>query len=93
MVSTVVLLNVEPDLVNETAEALSQIQGISEVFSVAGRYDLVAILRVATNERLADVVTSEMLKVEGIVSSETLIAFKVFSQHDLEHMFSIGLDE
>jgi len=49
MVSTVVLLNVEPDLVNETAEALSQIQGISEVFSVAGRYDLVAILRVATN--------------------------------------------
>lgn len=93
MVSTVVLLNVEPIKVNEVAEELSKIEGISEVFSVAGRYDLVAIVRVATNERLADLVTSEMLKVEGIVDSETLIAFKTFSRHDLEHMFSVGFDE
>jgi len=93
MVSTVVLLKVEPAKVNEVAGSLSTIQGISEVFSVAGQYDLVAIVRVANNERLADLVTSEMLKVEGIIDSETLIAFKVFSKHDLERMFSVGFDE
>lgn len=92
MVSTVVLINVDPSQVNEAANQLSQIAGVSEVFSVAGRYDLVAIVRVATNEKLAETVTEKMLKVPGIVRTETLIAFKVFSQHDLERMFSIGLE-
>ncbi|MEM7126924.1 MAG: Lrp/AsnC ligand binding domain-containing protein [Chloroflexota bacterium] len=92
MVSTVVLINVEPNKVNEVAEALVSIDGISEVFSVAGRYDLVAILRVKTNEELAQLVTEKMLTVSGIVNSETLIAFKVFSNYDLENMFGIGMD-
>ena len=68
-------------------------KGITEVFSVGGRYDLVAILRVVDNDTLAELVTEEMLKVNGIVDSETLIAFRVFSRHDLESMFSIGLEE
>lgn len=93
MVSSIVLLNVERDRINAIAEQLTQLDGITEVFSVAGRYDLVAVLRVSNNEALADLVTSKMLQVEGITHSETLIAFKVFSRHDLESMFSIGMNE
>jgi DNA-binding Lrp family transcriptional regulator len=60
---------------------------------VAGRYDLVAIIRVKNNDGLSELVTHHMLKVEGILKSETLIAFRVYSRHDLEGMFSIGLGE
>lgn len=92
MVSAIVLLNTERDLINQVAENLTNLSGISEVFSVAGQYDLVAILRVSNNEALADLVTSKMLQIEGIIDSETLISFKAFSKHDLEAMFSIGLE-
>ena len=90
MVSAVVLLNVERNQINEVAEQLAAIEGISEVHSVAGRYDLVAILRVRTNEELADLVTAQMLKLDGIQSTETLIAFRAYSRHDLEAAFSLG---
>lgn len=92
MVSSIVLINVEHNRINAVAEELTQLKGVTEVFSVAGRYDLVAVLRVPDNEALADLVTSQALQVEGITHSETLIAFKVFSRHDLETMFSIGFD-
>lgn len=92
MVSAVVLLKCERNKINPVAEALAGVDGISEVFSVAGQYDLVAILRVRNNDALADLVTSEMLQVDGIVDSETLIAFRVFSRHDLESMFEIGFE-
>lgn len=92
MVSAIVLLNIERDMINQVADQLANLDGISEVFSVAGQYDLVAILRVNTNESLADLVTSKMLQVDGITDSETLIAFKTYSKHDLESMFSIGLE-
>lgn len=91
MVSSVVLLNVERGRINEIAEVLAEMDGVSEVYSVGGRYDLVAIIRVKDNETLAELVTSRMLLVDGITDSETLIAFRVFSRHDLESMFSIGL--
>jgi DNA-binding Lrp family transcriptional regulator len=91
MVSAVVLLNTGRGMINEVAGALADMDGISEVYSVAGQYDLVAILRVPDNEALAELVTNKMLHVEGISDSETLIAFRVFSQHDLESMFSIGM--
>jgi DNA-binding Lrp family transcriptional regulator len=90
MVSAVVLLNVERSQINEMAETLAGMDGISEVHSVAGRYDLVAIVRVRTNEELADLVTAQMLKLEGIQSTETLIAFRAYSRHDLEAAFSLG---
>lgn len=92
MVSAIVLLNVERNQINTVAEQLTQLNGITEVFSVAGRYDLIAVLRVPNNEALADLVTSQMLQVQGITHSETLISFKVFSRHDLEAMFSLGFD-
>jgi len=93
MITAMVLLNVERGRVNEVAERLAELAGITEVFSVAGRYDLVAILRVKNNEDLADLVTRHMLKVAGITQSETLIAFQVFSRHDLERMFAIGAEK
>ena len=91
VITAIVLLKAETDLINEVAEQIIGIEGVSEVYSIAGRFDLVAIIRVKDNEGLAEVVTSHMLKVKGIINSETLIAFKVFSKYDLEKMFSIGL--
>ncbi|MCA9947406.1 MAG: Lrp/AsnC ligand binding domain-containing protein [Anaerolineales bacterium] len=92
MVSTVVLLNVEPGKINAVGSQLAELKGISEVFSVGGRFDLVAIIRVPDNDTMAELVTEKMLSVPGITNSETLIAFRVFSQHDLESMFSIGIE-
>jgi DNA-binding Lrp family transcriptional regulator len=91
MVSAVVLLMIKRGKINEVAETLASMAGVSEVYSVGGRYDLVAIIRVADNDALADLVTNQMLQVKGIKDSETLIAFRVFSRHDLESMFSIGM--
>jgi DNA-binding Lrp family transcriptional regulator len=93
MVSAMVLIECEKAAINETAEALAALPGISEVFSVAGRVDLVAVIRVPENEQLAELVTNRMLAVPGITHTETLIAFRVFSRHDLERMFSIGFEQ
>ena len=93
MVSAVILLVVEKDKVNEVAERMVDLKGITEVYSVAGQYDLVAIARVKDNEAIADAVTRQMLKIDGIIRSETLLAFRVFSRYDLERIFSIGADE
>ncbi len=93
MVSAIVLIECEKGKINQTAEALADLNGITEVYSVAGRVDLAAIIRVPNNEKLAEVVTSQMLTIPGITRTETLIAFRVFSRHDLEQMFSIGVEE
>jgi DNA-binding Lrp family transcriptional regulator len=92
MVTAIVLLDTAHGKVNEVADALAALDGISEVHSVAGRVDLVAMLRVAENEALADLVTNEIQQVDGISNTETLIGFRVHSSHDLEKMFSIGMD-
>jgi DNA-binding Lrp family transcriptional regulator len=92
MVTALVLITVQRDKVNDVADNLASMDGVSEVYSVAGRYDLVAIIRVPNNEGLSELVTHHMLKVAGIIKSETLIAFRVYSRHDLESMFSIGLE-
>jgi DNA-binding Lrp family transcriptional regulator len=91
MVTAVVLMNIRRGQVNPVAEKLAAIPGISEVYSVAGRYDLVAIVRVRNNEEMADLVTNQLLQVDGIENTETLLAFRAYSRHDLENMFAIGL--
>ena len=91
MISAIVLLTAERDKINKVAEAIADVEGVSEVYSVAGRYDLAAVVRVKDNDDLAKVVTERIRKVAGITSSETLIAFQVYSRHDLERMFSIGM--
>lgn len=93
MVSAVILLVIEKNKVNEVAERLVEMPGITEVYSVAGQYDLVAIARVRDNEQIAEAVTDRMLKIDGILRSETLIAFRVHSRYNLERMFSIGMEE
>ncbi|MFP5505885.1 MAG: Lrp/AsnC family transcriptional regulator [Gammaproteobacteria bacterium] len=90
MVTAIVLMKVERLKVNDVASAVAELPGISEVYSVGGRYDLVAVIRVPSNEALADLVTHELLKIDGIRDTETLLAFKAHSRHDLERMFSIG---
>ena len=92
MVTAIVLLDTERDKVNDVANALTALDGVSEVHSVAGRVDLVAILRVAENDALADLVTNDIRQIAGITDTETLIGFRAHSQHDLEKMFSIGMD-
>jgi DNA-binding Lrp family transcriptional regulator len=92
MVTAVVLIKAETDQVTGLAEKLAELDGVSEVFSVAGQYDLVALVRVRENEDLASVISDQMRKLRGITSSETLIAFKVYSKQDLEAGFALGLD-
>ena len=91
MVTSIILLNVERNKINEIAEQLQEMDGISEVYSVSGNFDLVAIVRVKTNEELADLVTKKMLAIEGIIKTETMLAFQAFSRHDLEAMFALGM--
>jgi DNA-binding Lrp family transcriptional regulator len=83
-VSAVVLIKAEVDLVNELAKALVEIRGVAEVFSVAGQYDLVAIVRVNHNDDLAEVISTKMRKLKGIKETQTLIAFRVFSKAEWE---------
>ena len=93
MVTAVVLIKVARQQINDVAQKLVEMKGVAEVYSVGGRYDLVAIIRVNNNEKMADLITSQMLSLEGIENTETLIAFRAFYKHDLESMFSIGLEE
>ncbi len=93
MVTAIVLLNVERNAVNSVAEKLVEVRGITEVYSVAGQYDLAVMIRVKDNDAMAEVVTEKMLAIDEITASETLIAFRAYSKHDLDSMFSIGFEE
>jgi len=90
MVTSIILINAERSKINETAEQLAATEGISEVYSVSGHYDLIAIARVQSNEELSDLVTRNLLQINSILKTETLLAFKAYSRHDLEALFSIG---
>lgn len=89
MVTAIVLMKVERDKVNSVASNLADLEGVSEVYSVAGEYDLTVIIRVRDIDELTHIVTDSMLKVEGITDSKTMIAFRVHSKHDLDSMFSL----
>ena len=91
MVTSIILINAERSKINEVAEQLAALDGISEVYSVSGNYDLVAIARVPSNDELANLVTKKMGGIDSILTSETMLAFKAFSRHDLEAMFAVGM--
>lgn len=93
MVHAVVLVQCQIDQIPEAAQAIADLEGVSEVYSVAGEFDLVAIVRVSGHDDLARVIPGGIAKVEGVIGTETLIAFQVYSTHDLERLFSIGFDE
>ncbi len=90
MVTAILLMNINRGQVPQTATRLAETPGISEVYSVGGRFDLVAVIRVPDNDTMADLVTRQLAGIEGIAHTETLLAFQSFSRHDLESMFSIG---
>lgn len=91
MVTAIILIETERARTIAVGEALADVEGISEVYTVAGRYDLVAMVRVGRNEDLADLVTGRLRDLDGIESTETLISFRTWSRHDLESLFSLGL--
>lgn len=93
MITAVVLINAAVDAIPEIAQSVSEIDGVTEVYSVAGDVDLVAMVRVPAHEDLADVIAGQVNKVPGILSTQTLIAFRTYSRHDLEAAFAIGLED
>ena len=93
VIAAVVLINTERHRIAEAAQALLDLDEVNEVYSVAGAYDLVAIVRVRTYEQMADIVPTKMGRVPGITNTTTLMAFQCYSRRDLERMWGIGLDE
>ncbi len=93
MISAIVLINVEQGRVPEVAQALIDLQGITEAYSVAGPYDLVAIARVRRHEELEELVAGHIQKIAGIESTNTLIAFRAYSQRDLDALWDLGNEE
>ena len=92
MISAIVFVNAEVSRIPEVAEAIAGIDGVSEVYSVTGQIDLIALVRVRNHEDVASVVADRLNKVPGVTSTETHIAFRTYSKHDLETAFSLGLD-
>ena len=93
MITAVVLINTTQGRTPEVAQALIELPGITEAYSVAGSYDLVAIARVRHHDDLADLVSGRVQNIPGIQSTNTLIAFRAFSRRDLEAMWDIGNEE
>jgi len=93
MVTAIILINVSQGRVPEVAEALIRLPGVAEAYSVAGSYDIVAIARVRQHEELADLVAAHLRNIPGITATNTLIAFRSYSQRDLAAMWDIGFEE
>ena len=89
MITAFILVNAERERIAAAADEILKIAGITEVYSVAGDYDLVAVARVRENEDLATLVTEGMVAVKGLTRTNTLIAFRQYSKHDLERMFGL----
>lgn len=92
MVHAFVLIDAQPARIAELAAELADVDGVAEVYSVAGEADLVAVVRVRRHDELADVVTRRMAALGGITNTRTLIAFQAFSRHDLEAMWDLGAE-
>ncbi|KOG39123.1 MULTISPECIES: Lrp/AsnC family transcriptional regulator [Streptomyces] len=92
MITSIVLIKTNVDQIPEIAEKIAALEGVSEVYSVTGAHDLIAMVRVAAHDDLADVIPGRISKVPGVAATETHIAFRTYSQHDLEAAFAIGLD-
>ena len=86
------MVAVEADKIPEVAEAIADVDGVSEVYSVAGDVDLIAVVRVREFEQIAEVIAGRMSKIAGVVHTDTHIAFRAYSRHDLESAFSIGAE-
>ncbi|MGJ3507371.1 Lrp/AsnC family transcriptional regulator [Enemella sp. A6] len=90
MITAIVFVTAETSRIPEVAEEIASLDGVSEVYSVTGAIDLVALVRVRSNDQVAEVVANRINKVTGVLDTETHIAFRAFSQHDLDAAFSLG---
>lgn len=92
MVTAIVLIRSERDQISDLAKELIDVNGVTEVYSVAGRYDLVAVVKVRQMDELAECISDNMRKQRGILETETLIAFRAFSDRELAIGYDLGLD-
>jgi DNA-binding Lrp family transcriptional regulator len=93
VVTAIVFVKADVARIHEVAETIAALDGVSEVYSVTGDHDLMAMVRVRRHEELNDVIPGRINKVPGIVGTETHIAFRTYSQHDLEQAFALGLPD
>jgi DNA-binding Lrp family transcriptional regulator len=93
VVTAIVLIKADVARIPETAQTMAQLPSVTEVYSVTGEFDLVAIVRVRTHDELADVIPGSINKVSGVTHTETHIAFRTYSKHDLEAAFALGYAE
>jgi DNA-binding Lrp family transcriptional regulator len=92
MVTAIVLIEAERTAIAKLGPALADVPGVAEAYSVTGEFDFVAMVRVKDHEEVAEVVTSRLAQLPGIVRTRTHVAFKVYSKHDLEAVFNLGLE-
>ncbi|WP_405815805.1 Lrp/AsnC ligand binding domain-containing protein [Streptomyces sp. NBC_01390] len=92
MITAIVLIRTSVDRIPEIAERIAALESVSEVFSVTGTYDLIAMVRVKRHEDLAEVIPGSISRIPGVEGTDTHVAFRTYSQHDLEAAFAIGLD-
>ena len=90
MTHAVVLIKASRDALATLGERLADVDGVAEAYTVTGEWDFVAMLRVGDHDELAEAVTGRLSRLDGITDTYTMVAFQVFSQHDLEALFSIG---
>ena len=93
MITAIVFVQADVARIPEVAEQIAALDGVSEVYSVTGEIDLIAMIRVRHHEQIAEVVADRLNKVPGVLGTETHIAFRTFSFHDLEAAFALGLDD
>jgi DNA-binding Lrp family transcriptional regulator len=92
VITAIVMIDAATDAIPEVAEAVADLEGVSEVYSVAGDADLIAIVRVREFEQIAEVIAGRISRVPGVLETDTHIAFRAYSRHDLEAAFAIGFD-
>lgn len=93
MITAIVLLHVDVHAIAETAQAIADIDAVSEVYSVTGDWELVALVRVRRHDEIADVVTGRIAKVPGISATHTMIAFRAYSSRDLDRLWGVGFED
>ena len=93
MITAIVLIACDVAAIPEVAGRIAEINGVTEVYSVTGEIDLIAIVRVREHDRLADVIADQINKVPGVRATETHIAFRTYTKHDLEAAFALGFED
>ncbi|HEY8729571.1 MAG TPA: Lrp/AsnC ligand binding domain-containing protein [Acidothermaceae bacterium] len=90
MITAIVFIKTAVAQVNEVAQAIADLPAVTEVYSITGEFDLIALVRVRHHDELADVIPGGLNKVDGVLSTQTHMAFRTYSRHDLEAAFSLG---